>query len=813
MAAKQKKGSSSGPKQNGTTKPNSGAGVAASKNTKGPAKPKAGKGTRGKPSDDFVMTISDDEEVLVAEESSDEEEAVPVPKAKDTKASEQNTDKKKKEKKKGNKSVQKEKNDDLKGPEGMQFDPEFLFDTGDGSKSIGEFEGWDFEMTDDKKTVTAKDVDLDEIIRRKGGLENANKEDEEEDEDEKDDDDLALDGFGMGAQDSDEEKEEGEDEEEDDDDDDDEPEEKVVQKTEDTPQAIAKFYAPQTESVKATSTVHKSFQELDLSRPVLKGISSLKFTEPTPIQNAVIPIALMGKDIVAGAVTGSGKTAAYLIPILERLAYLPKKIAVTRVIVLTPTRELAVQVSDVATKLSQFLGSIRVGQAVGGLNLRQQEQQLKTRPDIVVATPGRFIDHVRNSPSFQVDAVEILVIDEADRMLEAGFQAELTELLSLLPQKRQTLLFSATMNNSIKDLIQLSLNKPVRIMINPPKQAAGGLVQEFIRVRNDRLDYKPAVLQWLLKKVLDCQTVKQRIIVFVARKEMAHKLRIILGLEGIHVGELHGALTQDQRLQSVTRFKNLEVPILLCTDLAARGLDIPKIEVVINYDMPSTYEIYLHRVGRTARAGRQGKSISLVGESSSDRSIAREAIKSSMENNNASLTEKQKKSKKATKFVTRSIDWEYVQPVHEAMTGHQETVDEVLEEEKTEKMFAQAQREITKSENFIKHEAEIKSRPKRTWFESQNDKLKSKYGTHKATESGDGVKDHPVFGAGLPSIKKQKKGGDSKDDGGRVYKKTKNEREESHKRGGAKAFASKMKAKKNDKKNAQKAARARKFKK
>lgn len=313
---------------------------------------------------------------------------------------------------------------------------------------------------------------------------------------------MALDGFGMGATeegeggDEDGDNEGGEDDEEEDEED----ERDVSAKTEDTAEEIARFYAPQTESVKATSTTHKTFQELDLSRPVLRGVANLKFAEPTPIQNAVIPIALMGKDIVAGAVTGSGKTAAYLIPILERLAYLPKKIAVTRVIVLTPTRELAVQVSDVATKLSQFLGSIRVGQAVGGLNLKQQEQQLKTRPDIVVATPGRFIDHVRNSPSFQVDAVEILVIDEADRMLEAGFQAELTEILSLLPQKRQTLLFSATMNNSIKDLIQLSLSKPVRIMINPPKQAAGGLVQEFIRVRNERLEYKPAALLWLLKR-------------------------------------------------------------------------------------------------------------------------------------------------------------------------------------------------------------------------------------------------------------------------------------------------------------------------
>lgn len=754
--------------------------------------------------DDFVMTISDDEEVIVAEESSDEEgEAFDK-----SKKSAQASDKTKSNKK--NKKSAKE--EETAGTEGMQLDPEFVFDTGDGSTAIEEFDGWDFEVKDAKKKTT-RDVDLDEIIRRKGGLDNAENSDDEKDNEEEDDDDLALDGFGMGAQDEDNEEEENEDEDSDSDDE----VSNLPQKHEDTPQEIAKFYAPQTESVRATSTAHKTFQELSLSRPVLRGVSSLKFTEPTPIQNAVIPVALLGKDIVAGAVTGSGKTAAYLIPILERLAYLPKKVAVTRVIVLTPTRELAVQVSDVATKLSQFLGSIRVAQAVGGLNLKQQEQVLKSRPDIVVATPGRFIDHVRNSPSFQVDAVEILVIDEADRMLEAGFQAELSEILSLLPEKRQTLLFSATMNSSIKDLIQLSLNKPVRIMINPPKQAAGGLIQEFIRTRNDKLEYKPAVLLWLLKKVLDCQTLKQRIIIFVARKESAHKLRVILGLQGVHVGELHGALSQEQRLQSVTRFKNLEVPILLCTDLASRGLDIPKIEVVINYDMPSTYEVYLHRVGRTARAGRQGRSVSLVGESSTERSIAREAIKSSMASTATSEAAKKKQKKSATKFVTRSIDWEYVQPVYEAMESKVETVGEILEEEKTEKLLAQAQRELTKSENLMKHESEIKSRPKRTWFESQADKMKSKYGTNdadntlekKAADAKKLVNDHPTFGAQLPKKVKKSHASSRNEDEGPVYKKTKLDRSESKKRGGPKKGG----PKKNDKKTQAKIARARKYKK
>lgn len=231
--------------------------------------------------------------------------------------------------------------------------------------------------------------------------------------------------------------------------------------------------------------------------------------------------------------------------------------------------------------------------------MRQQEQLLKSRPDIVIATPGRFIDHIRNSASFNVDSVEILVMDEADRMLEEGFQDELNEIMGLLPSNRQNLLFSATMNSKIKSLVSLSLRRPVRIMIDPPKQAATKLTQEFVRIRK-RDHLKPALLFNLIRK-LDPMGQK-RIVVFVARKETAHRLRIIMGLLGMSVGELHGSLTQEQRLDSVNKFKNLEVPVLVCTDLASRGLDIPKIEVVVNYDMPKSYEIYLHRVGRTGQS-------------------------------------------------------------------------------------------------------------------------------------------------------------------------------------------------------------------
>ncbi|KAI5968411.1 DRS1 [Candida theae] len=514
----------------------------------------------------------------------------------------------------------------------------FEFSIGD---EVDEIKDWEVENDE-----TFKDVNLDEIIEKKRG--------DLPEEEEKSSAEEEVDEMEQGGADDEEEDPDAED-----------------------------FY--ETASVESSTT----FQELQLSRPILKSIQSLSFTSPTPIQSSTIPIALLGKDIVAGAQTGSGKTAAYLIPLIERLIF--KNSTSTKAIILTPTRELAIQVYDVGKKLGQFVKNLSFGLAVGGLNLRQQEQQLKSRPDIVIATPGRLIDHIRNSPSFSVEDVQVLVIDEADRMLEEGFQEELTEILSLIPkQKRQTLLFSATMNTKVQDLVQLSLNKPVRVMIDPPKTVASRLEQQFVRIRK-RENLKPALLFQLLRKL------DGRIVVFVSRKEMAHKLRVILGLLGLKVAELHGALTQEQRLANMKQFMG-DVNVLICTDLAARGLDI-RIEYVVNFDMPKTYEIYLHRVGRTARAGRKGTSITFVGESNQDRAIVKAAI-----NNGRS--------------VARKVDWNDVEAINKRIDEKESAVDEVLQEEKEAKEILRAEMQLNKASNLIKYEKDIHSRPKRTWFKS-----------------------------------------------------------------------------------------------
>lgn len=304
--------------------------------------------------------------------------------------------------------------------------------------------------------------------------------------------------------------------------------------------------------------VHDSFLKMNLSRPIMKALTNLGFNKPTPIQASAIPVALLGKDIVGNAVTGSGKTAAFLIPMLERLMYREKgkSAAATRCLILVPTRELGVQCFDVGKKLSIHTDiqlCLAVGElypyscllmhdySPGGLSLKSQEAALRNRPDVVIATPGRLIDHLRNSPSFNLEALDILVLDEADRMLSDGFADELGEIIKSCPMSRQTMLFSATMTDSVDELVRMSLNKPVRLFVDPKRSTARGLVQEFVRVRVSKEAERSALVVALCK-----QNFKHGVIIFLRSKKLAHQMRIVFGLLGMKCEELHGDLTQEQ---------------------------------------------------------------------------------------------------------------------------------------------------------------------------------------------------------------------------------------------------------------------------
>ncbi|KAJ2363409.1 nucleolar DEAD-box protein required for synthesis of 60S ribosomal subunit, partial [Coemansia sp. RSA 2610] len=459
------------------------------------------------------------------------------------------------------------------------------------------------------------------------------------------------------------------------------------------------YFAPADE---VPEDLPESFTLMNLARPVMKGLTKLGFSQPTPIQAKTIPVGLLGKDVCGGAQTGSGKTAAFLVPILERLLYRPKNVTATRVLILCPTRELAIQCHSVGTKLAGFT-DITLCLCVGGLALKPQEAELRQRPDIVIATPGRLIDHLRNNQAFHLDTIEILVMDEADRMLEDGFEDELTEIVRACPTKRQTMLFSATMTDNVDKLVRLSLHKPVRVQIDPPKSAAKGLVQEFVRVRSNKDEDRTALLAALCRR-----QIKRRCIVFFRSKAAAHQMRIVFGLMGMRAGEIHGNLSQEMRLQALEQFRDGHVDFLMATDLAARGLDVKGIDTVINYTMPTKFEQYLHRVGRTARAGRTGRAITLVGES--DRKMLKLAVKNSPKD----------------RIKQRVVPAEVLQKYRTKIDEVAEQVQSIYADERQEKMLAEAEMQVTKASNLLEHRSEIQARPRRTWFQTTKDRTDSK---------------------------------------------------------------------------------------
>ena len=483
----------------------------------------------------------------------------------------------------------------LHGKDDGALDSDFEFQIGDIDNWVTEdLDGWDLKGNTAAIKVMAlgdkKGVDIDAIIARRGkrdavavnGDANHTKSDEEsqresgldeamgseakgqgikEDEGENEDQTLDEDAFGMGVADT-EEEEGNESLAEDQISESSSDEEAVAEPVPhpddldshissademDAPEEQARrkaFFAPEETEIASKSknknTPLGSFQSMSLSRPILRGLAAMGFSEPTPIQIKTIPVALLGKDVVGGAVTGSGKTAAFIIPILERLLYRPKKIPTSRVAILMPTRELAVQCFNVAKKLASFT-DVTFCQLVGGFSLREQESVLRQRPDVIIATPGRFIDHMRNSASFTVDTLEILVLDEADRMLEDGFADELNEILTTIPKSRQTMLFSATMTDRVDKLIRVGLNRPVRLMVDARKQTVGTLIQEFVRLRPGREDRRLGYLMYLCQNIYTDHTI-----IFFRQKKIAHRVRIIFGLFGIKAAELHGSMSQEQ---------------------------------------------------------------------------------------------------------------------------------------------------------------------------------------------------------------------------------------------------------------------------
>ena len=347
------------------------------------------------------------------------------------------------------------------------------------------------------------------------------------------------------------------------------------------------------------TSVHTSFHTLGLSEPLLRDLTAAGLLAPTPIQAQAIPPALEGRDVIGCAQTGTGKTAAFVVPMIERLAILPK--GQPQALILAPTRELALQICTSIEKLGRS-HHISATVVVGGSDMQAQIRGLRQRPDIIVATPGRLLDHMWNG-TINLAPIKILVLDEADRMLDMGFAPQINQILDALPLERQTLLFSATLPTDVTRLVQASLNGAVRVMVTPHSTTAEGVTQA---VHHTTSQEKTKLLVALLA------AERGTVLVFARTKSRVDRLGQTLEQAGHRVAVIHGDRSLPQRLRALDGFKRGQVRILVATDVAARGIDVANIGHVVNYDLPNCPEDYIHRIGRTARMKMTGKATSFV---------------------------------------------------------------------------------------------------------------------------------------------------------------------------------------------------------
>lgn len=349
-----------------------------------------------------------------------------------------------------------------------------------------------------------------------------------------------------------------------------------------------------------------TFKELNISEPILKALAGKKYEKPTPIQEKAIPVALEGRDLLGIAQTGTGKTAAFAIPIIQQLNKFDAKDhrRDIKALVLTPTRELAIQIDECFSDYSQY-STLRHAVIFGGVNQNPQIAKLRKGVDILIATPGRLLDLI-GQRQINLQHIQYFVLDEADRMLDMGFIHDIRKLLPLLPQRKQTLFFSATMPTAIDSLSKSILYKPVKVEVTSASSVVDTIKQGLYYVE------KPLKSK-LLVDILT-QDAEKNVLVFSRTKHGADKIARTLNKQGIGCEAIHGNKTQVARQRALSNFKSGKTRVIIATDIAARGIDIANLELVINYDLPDVPETYVHRIGRTGRAGRSGTALTFCSQ-------------------------------------------------------------------------------------------------------------------------------------------------------------------------------------------------------
>lgn len=346
--------------------------------------------------------------------------------------------------------------------------------------------------------------------------------------------------------------------------------------------------------------VELTWEETGVSESIIEAVHALKWAKPSPIQAATIKPALEGRDIIGVAETGSGKTGAFCIPVLHNLLQNPSRLFA---LVMAPTRELAYQIQEQFDALGSVM-DVKTVCIVGGMDMMQQAIALAKKPHIIIATPGRLVDHLEHTKGFTLRTVKYLVLDEADRMLGMDFEEEITKILEVMPRDRRTYLFSATMTSKVKKLQRAALRNPAKVQVNTKYTTVKTLVQEYLFIPEK---FKDCYLTYVLN-----EHAGQSALVFVRTCNEAQRCALLLRNLGFKAICLHGKMQQQMRLGSLNKFKAGARNILIATDVASRGLDIPAVDLVLNFSIPANAKDYVHRVGRTARAGRSGRAISFV---------------------------------------------------------------------------------------------------------------------------------------------------------------------------------------------------------
>ncbi|KAK0076477.1 hypothetical protein PV325_005292 [Microctonus aethiopoides] len=358
----------------------------------------------------------------------------------------------------------------------------------------------------------------------------------------------------------------------------------------------------ETESLVPTEeeNANITWKDLGIVDALCQACQDLKWSAPTKIQREAIPLTIQGKDVIGLAETGSGKTAAFALPILQALLENPQRYFA---LILTPTRELAFQISEQFEALGSSIG-VKCIVIVGGMDMMSQALMLAKKPHILIATPGRLVDHLENTKGFNLRSLKFLVMDEADRILNMDFEVEVDKILRVIPRERRTLLFSATMTKKVQKLQRASLRNPVKVEVSTKYQTVEKLQQYYLFVATK---FKDAYLVHILNEMAG-----NSFMIFCGTCNNTVRTALLLRHLGFMAVPLHGQMTQNKRLAALTKFKAKNRSILISTDVASRGLDIPHVDVVINFDIPTHSKDYIHRVGRTARAGRGGSSITFV---------------------------------------------------------------------------------------------------------------------------------------------------------------------------------------------------------